>query len=224
MEPSESALRQYLQVLKRQAWLVILVPVVTLAAIVANLERQDSVYRASTKIAIGEKRGVLPNEFVDESTKRTIADVMRGNTISRRVIDELGLNMSVQKFQKKLKVELLPDVSAMDVGYDSTDRRLALLIVRSLSANFNDVVEDTLGPRAGSGTFDIVLREVDEPYVHPEAVAPKYGTNIIFGAIAGLALGLLLASRVRRSTRASARGRTPSSGSALRSSARSRGR
>jgi succinoglycan biosynthesis transport protein ExoP len=193
LEPSESALRQYLQVLKRQAWLVILVPVVTLAAIVVNLERQEPVYRASTKITIGEKRGLLPNEFVDESTKRTIADVMKGNTVSRRVIDELGLNMSVEKFQKKLKVELLPDVSSMDVSYDSTDRRLALTIVRSLSANFNDHVDEALGARTGSGTFDIVIREVDEPYVQPEAVAPKYGTNIIFGAIAGLALGLLLA-------------------------------
>jgi succinoglycan biosynthesis transport protein ExoP len=198
LEPSESALRQYLQVLKRQAWLVILVPVVTLAAIVANLERQEPVYRASTKIAIGEARGALPNEFVDESTKRTIADVMKGNTVSRRVIDELGLNMSVEKFQKKLKVELLPDVSGMDVSYDSTEQRLALAIVRSLQANFADVADESLGvvdegEKLTPGTFNLKLPVIDEPYVHPEAVSPKYGTNIIFGAIAGLALGLLLA-------------------------------
>jgi capsular polysaccharide biosynthesis protein/Mrp family chromosome partitioning ATPase len=198
LQPSESALRQYLQVLKRQAWLVILVPVVTLAAIVANVERQEPVYRASTKIYVGEARGAFPNEFVDESTKRTIAGVMKGNTVSQRVIDELNLNMSVEKFQKKLKVEILPDVSGMDVSYDSTDRRLALTIVESLGANFVDVADETLGvvmpgERPKTGEFNLKLPVIDEPYVLPDPVAPKYGTNIIFGAIAGLALGLLLA-------------------------------
>jgi capsular polysaccharide biosynthesis protein/Mrp family chromosome partitioning ATPase len=198
LDPSESALRQYLQVLKRQAWLVILVPVVTLAAIVANVERQEPVYRASTKIYVGEARGALPNAFVDESTKRTIAGVMKGNTVSQRVIDELNLNTSVEKFQKKLKVEILPDVSGMDVSYDSTDRRLALTIVESLGANFADVADETLGvvgpgERPKTGEFNLKLPVIDEPYVLPDPVAPKYGTNIIFGAIAGLALGLLLA-------------------------------
>jgi polysaccharide biosynthesis transport protein len=198
LEPSESALRQYLQILKRQAWLVILVPVVTIAAIVANLERQEPVYRAKAKIVVGESRARLPNEFVDQSTMRTMSNIMEGNEVSRRVLDELRLDKSVKTFKKKLKVQVLPDVSGMDVSYDSSDKQLALLIVRSLTANFNDVVDETLGvkdpgERTDPGTFDLVISEVDKPYVLPEAVAPKYGTNIIFGAIAGLALGLLLA-------------------------------
>jgi capsular polysaccharide biosynthesis protein/Mrp family chromosome partitioning ATPase len=198
LQPSESALRQYLQVLKRQAWLVILVPVVTLAAIVANLERQEPVYRASTKIIVGEARGVLPSEFVDESTKRTVADIMQGNEVSRRTLNDLQLNMSVEKFQKKLKVELLPDVSGMNVSYDSTDRRRALAIVRSLGANFIEVVDERLGvvgpgEKPTSGAFNLKLPVIDDPYVKGEAVSPKYGTNIIFGFIAGLALGILLA-------------------------------
>jgi capsular polysaccharide biosynthesis protein/Mrp family chromosome partitioning ATPase len=198
LEPSESALRQYLQVLKRQAWLVVLVPVVTLAAIVANLERQEPIYRATSKIVVGESRGALPSQLVDQSTMRTMSNIMEGNTVSRRVLDELGLDQSVEKFQKKLKVQVLPDVSGMDVSYDSTDKLLALTIVRSLNAHFTEVVDETLGvkkpgegPRTGS--FGLIITEVDKPHLLPEAVAPKYGTNIIFGAIAGLALGLLLA-------------------------------
>jgi capsular polysaccharide biosynthesis protein/Mrp family chromosome partitioning ATPase len=198
LQPSESALRQYLQVLKRQAWLVILVPVVTLGAIVANLERQEPVYRASSKISVAEARGILNSEFLDQSDIRTMSNIMEGNTVSRRVLDELRLDMSVEKFQKKLKVQVLPDVSNIDVSYDSTDRLRALAIVRSLSANFRDVVDENLGvidpgEKAKPGEFNFIIREVDTPHVLPEAVSPKYGTNIIFGFIAGLALGILLA-------------------------------
>lgn len=207
---SESALRQYLQVLKRQAWLIVLVPVLTVGAIVLNLERQQPVYRASTKIAVGETRKGLPSEFVDQSTMRTLANIMQGNTVSRRVLDELGLDMSVEEFQKKLTVEVLPEVSGMDVSYDSTNRRRALLIVRSLGTNFTDVADETLGvlrpgEKATTGSFNLKLPVIDEPHVLPEPVAPKYGANIIFGVIAGLALGILLAvarealdSRIRR--------------------------
>jgi capsular polysaccharide biosynthesis protein/Mrp family chromosome partitioning ATPase len=198
LQPSESALRQYLQVLKRQAWLVILVPVVTLGAIVANLERQEPVYRASAKISVAEARGILNSEFLDQSDIRTMSNIMEGNTVSRRVLDDLRLDMSVEKFQKKLKVQVLPDVSNIDVSYDSTDRRRALAIVRSLSDNFKDVVDENLGvidpgEKAKPGEFNFIIREVDRPHVLPDPVAPKYGTNIIFGAIAGLALGILLA-------------------------------
>jgi succinoglycan biosynthesis transport protein ExoP len=199
LQPSESALRQYLQVLKRQAWLVILVPVVTLGAIVANLERQEPVYRASTKIFVGEWRGPLLNaEPLEQSDMRTMSNIMQGNTVSERVLRQLRLNMTVEKFQKKLKVEILPDVSNIDVSYDSTDKRLALSIIDSLSAHFTEVVDESLGVKSGTekarpGDFNFIIREVDPPYVDPEAVAPKYGTNIIFGGIAGLALGILLA-------------------------------
>jgi Mrp family chromosome partitioning ATPase/capsular polysaccharide biosynthesis protein len=198
LQPSESALRQYLQVLKRQAWLVILVPLVTLGAIVANLERQEPVYRASAKIGIGEARGILPSEFVDQSTIRTMANFMEGNTVARGVIDDTGLNTSPEKFHKKLKVAALPDVSGLDVSYDSTNKLLALDVVRSMLRNFTKVVDAEFGvaekgERPTPGEFSIIIREVDRPHVLPDAVSPKYGTNIIFGFIAGLALGILLA-------------------------------
>lgn len=197
MQPSESALRQYLQVLKRQAWLVVLVPAVTLAAIVANVERQEAVYRASAKIVVGERRGVLPSVFVDQAQMRTMSSLMESDIVADKVIERLRLNTSAEKFKKKLEVGVLPDTSVLDISYDSTDKQLALDVVRELNRSFTEEVDATLGvagrgPRE-AGSFEITLDEFDPPHVLPDPVAPKYGTNVIFGAVAGIALGLLLA-------------------------------
>jgi len=198
LQPSESALRQYLQILKRQAWLVVLVPAVTLGAIVANLERQQPVYRASTKIIVGESRGVLPSQFGDQTLLRTMTNLMESDSVSRKTLNELGLEMTPEKFKKKLKVGVLPDVSALDVSYDSTNQPLALSIIRTLTRRFTEEVNATLGvtnegTASRRGSFDLIISTFDPPHVQPDPVAPKYGTNIIFGGIAGLALGLLLA-------------------------------
>jgi Mrp family chromosome partitioning ATPase/capsular polysaccharide biosynthesis protein len=199
VEPRESALRQYLETLKRQAWLVILVPVVTLGAMVAYLEQQDPVYRARTLIVVAEPRTKAPPVLASHSVTRTMTELLESDLVSRTVIDELALNISPEEFEKKLAVGVLPDVSALDITYDSTDRRLALNVLEEMTAIFTREVDETLGVD-GSGrdstrtseSFDLTVRVFDPPHLEPDPVAPKYGSNLIFGGVAGLALGLLL--------------------------------
>jgi Mrp family chromosome partitioning ATPase/capsular polysaccharide biosynthesis protein len=199
VEPRESALRQYLETLRRQAWLVILVPAVTLGAMFAYLEQQDPVYRARTLIVVGEPRTKAPPVLGSHSVTRTMTELLESDLVSRQIIDDLALNMSVEEFGDKLKVGVLPDVSVLDVTYDSTNQRVALNVLEELAAIFTREIDETLGVAASgratsrsSQSFDLIVRVFDPPHVEPEPVAPKYGANIIFGGVAGLALGLLL--------------------------------
>jgi Mrp family chromosome partitioning ATPase/capsular polysaccharide biosynthesis protein len=200
VEPRESALQQYVQTLKRQAWLVILVPVVTLGAMFAYLEMQDPVYRAKTLIVVGEPRTNAPPVLGSHSVTRTMTELLESDLVSRQIITDLGLNISPEEFAKKLKVGVLADVSVLDVSYDSTDRRVALNVLEEMTTIFTRELDETLGvARAGRAitgptqSFNLTVRVFDPPHVEPDAVAPKYGANLIFGAVAGLALGLLLA-------------------------------
>ncbi len=175
-----------------------LVPAVTLGAIVANLERQEPVYRASTKIVVGEPHGILPPGLGDQSTMRSMSTLMESDVIVRTVINRLGLDTTPAKFKKKLTIGLLPDTSVLEVSYESTDRRLALNVVRNIDQIFTSELDEVLGvkPTVGESrpdSFDLIVRVFDPPHVEPDPVSPKYGTNIIFGLVAGLALGLLLA-------------------------------
>jgi capsular polysaccharide biosynthesis protein/Mrp family chromosome partitioning ATPase len=200
VEPRESALRQYLETLKRQAWLVILVPAVTLGAMFAYLEQQDPVYRARTLIVVGEPRTKAPPVLGSHSVTRTVTKLLESDLVTRQIIDDLALNISPDEFRQKLNVGVLPDVSAVDVTYDSTDRRVALNVLEEMTTIFTREVDQRLGVAASgeastenTQSFDLIVQVFDPPHVEPEPVAPKYGANIIFGGVAGLALGLLLA-------------------------------
>lgn len=197
MQPSDSPLRHYLQVLKRQAWLVVLVPALTLAAAVAILETHRPVYRASMTLVVGEPRGELPPVLGTHSVSRTMTNLIESDLVVRGVIRELRLNKSAEKFREDLSVNVLPDTSVLDVTYDSTDRELALNVVSQLARIFTRQVDQTLGVRSGArqrpGSFELIVRVFDPPHLEPEPVAPKTGTNLVFAGVAGLALGLLLA-------------------------------
>jgi Mrp family chromosome partitioning ATPase/capsular polysaccharide biosynthesis protein len=196
VQPPESPLRQYLQTLKRQAWLVALVPALTIAVAVAILQTRAPVYRASMTMVVGQPRGPLPPELGSRSVTRTMTSLLENDVIVRGVIDQLSLDVTNKKFKEDLKVSVLPDTSVMDVSYDSTNRRQALQVVSELERIFTRALDQTLGVgrgRVAPGTpsFELVVRIFDPPHLEPEPVA-RTATSIIFAGLGGLALGLLL--------------------------------
>jgi len=195
VQPPESPLRQYLQTLKRQAWLVVLVPALTVAVAVAILQTRAPVYRASMTMVVGEPHGVLPPQLGSRSVTRTMTSLLENDVIVRGVIDQVGLDVTAEKFKDDLKVSVLPDTSVMDISYDSTNQRQALRVVSELERIFTRELDETLGVGKGSvngdRSFELVVRIFDPPHLEPEPVA-KTATGIIFAGLGGLALGLLL--------------------------------
>lgn len=199
VESSDSGLRDYLQTIKRQAWLIILVPWITVGATYAFLATQDPVYRASMTLVVGEKRGIDPPALGDFQLTRTLTTLLEGDLVARRVIRRLDLDISEKKFQENLRVSVLPDTAVLDVSYDSTDRQQALDVLLQLDRSFRAQVAETLGVRTDGQTtgrrrdsFDLVVRMYDRPHVEPGRVSPNAGVNLVFAGVAGLALGFML--------------------------------
>lgn len=198
MQSSDSALRQYLRTVKRQAWLVVLVPVLVVGAMFVVTKTQDQIYRASMTLLVGQQEIKGVPELADNSLTRNMTTLLESDYVTRTVIENLGLDMSAEAFQERLSVDVLPETSVLDVSYDSTDPELALSVVREIGRIYPDRVRRTLGTREPGerrriGSFDLVVRVFDPPHVQADPVGPKTGTNLIFGLVAGLALGLLLA-------------------------------
>jgi Mrp family chromosome partitioning ATPase len=197
MQPSESPLRHYLQILRRQAWLVVLAPIVALAATAIFFQIQKPVYRASTTMVVGEPRGDFPPVLGSHSVTRTLTNLLESDLIARSVIQTLDLRTSKETFLAKLRVDVLPDTSVLDVSYESRDPDVALAVVTELARIFTRQLDETLGVSeegpARPESFDLIVRVFDAPHVEPGPVPRSEATAFAFAGILGLALGLMLA-------------------------------
>jgi polysaccharide biosynthesis transport protein len=106
--------------------------------------------------------------------------------------------MSAKAFQDRLSVAVLPETPILDVSYDSTNPRLARSVISEIARIYPREIDRTLGTRTPgeprpANSFDLVVRQYDEPHVQADTVGGTVGTSAIFAAVAGLALGLLLA-------------------------------
>lgn len=172
---------------------------------------QDPVYRASMTLAVGEQADKGPPALADHSLTRNMTALLESDFVTRTTIRNLRLDMTAEAFKEKLSVDVLPETSVLNVSYDSTDPELAQRVVTEIARIYPRRIDETLGTRQPgkprvAGSFDLVVRVFDRPHLQADAVGPKTGTNMIFGLVAGLALGLLLAvarealdSRIRES-------------------------
>ena len=206
MQPTDSPLRQYLQTLRRQWWLLVLVPAVAMAATVFILAAQGPTYRAATTLVVGEPRGSLPPVLGSHAVTRTMTTLLQSDLVTRSVIRSLDLDVSTQEFQENLQVDVLPDTSVLNVSYTSSNRREALAVVSEIARIFTREISATLGTQTEPGgpgigeapaegeepqSFDLIVRIFDAPHV---AEVPQPRTSyVVYAGLAGLALGLLLA-------------------------------
>jgi capsular exopolysaccharide synthesis family protein len=181
-------------------WLIVLVPLVAIAAMGAFMATQEPVHRASTTLVVGEARGgLLPPVLGGDAVTLTLTRLLESDLLARTVIQRLELGISTRTFREKLEVGVLPDTSVLDVSYTSTRPRLALAVVTELADIFTKELDRTLGVRSAGdktrapGSFDLVVRVFDPPHVGADPVQKYWTRNLFIAGIAGLVLGVLLA-------------------------------
>jgi Mrp family chromosome partitioning ATPase/capsular polysaccharide biosynthesis protein len=199
LQPNDPPLQQYLDIVKRQIAIVILVPVLTIVAVNALLELKNPAYKATTTLVVGEPSGgERPPNLGTTSVTRTMTSLIESDYISRNVIRRLRMTTTRKDFAKNLKVEVLPDTSVLNVSYKSTNPKLALAVVSEISRLFERQLGESLGvldpgaAASASGSFELIVRQFDPPNVG-DAIVPNRTSTLILAGIAGLVLGLMLA-------------------------------
>jgi capsular polysaccharide biosynthesis protein/Mrp family chromosome partitioning ATPase len=193
---STPSLRQYLAFLKRQAWLILLVPALTLAATAYVTSQQPTVYRATMGIFVAQAGGLTQPQIGSQSLTQTMTNILESDVIARRAIDRIGLKSTPDDLHKKLHVTVNPDSSVLKVTYDSENKRLATNVLGAVATEWRALIRDKLGVTGDPkrpGPFLIVADVLDPPHIEPNPVSPKPAKNMVFAGALGLALGLLFA-------------------------------
>lgn len=182
----------------RARWITIAASVLLATAVAGIVTLLTTpLYQASTRL------------FVSASTASSVSDIYQGNrfsqervvshaqllmgeTVAQRTIDKLGLDMTAEALQEKVKATAKTGTVLIDVDVLDPSPVRARDIANALSDEFVVMVKELETVEGGAKPDARVV--VEQRASVPDApVSPKKARNILLGVAAGLALGIGLA-------------------------------
>ena len=155
-------------------------------------------YRATSSVLVTSDRGETPLEMVQgsnyaENLVATFVVLANSEIVLQPVIDELGLNTSVQALASVVSADSPLNTVIIDVHADSQDPALAQEITASVAKNLVQVVTREVSPTAQDGSATIRLTTIQSANLPQYPYEPRKTLNVLVGGLAGLGIGGLLA-------------------------------
>jgi capsular exopolysaccharide synthesis family protein len=196
-QPEEAGigLRQYLDVLSRRKWTVLVILALAVGASSLLTLREQSIYKAEATIAVGQGRGLFnpQNGNAIQPFAATMKELLESTVVARGVIHDLGLSLTPDQLLSKVSVSFNPDSAALHVSALDHVPARAEAIAASMSTHFTDLVAQRFGTTVSAGSDPVRAFVWDPAHVVPGRVSPTPTRNLVIAAALGLVLGLLAA-------------------------------
>jgi capsular exopolysaccharide synthesis family protein len=203
---SESAglgLRHYLDVLRRRWWIVATLAVLAGGAAFGLSSIPQPVYRAQTKIVVGQGGGVFPPSvsYAIQPLTATMGNLVTSNVVAADVIRRLGLkDETPESLLKKISVVVNPTTAVIAIDVDAQSKGRATDIAREVGFVFSGLVQKRFGTDvtapAGAGApqqLPLTATIFDPAHAMPDAVSPKPKRDTVLAVMLGVFLGLIAA-------------------------------
>lgn len=154
-------------------------------------------YQASTRLFVSTNSSASASDLYQGnlfSQQRVLsyAELLSGQTVAQRTIDKLGLDMSADDLQSRIKATVKPDTVLIDVQVRDESPVRARDIANALSDEFVALVSELETPAAG-GRPDARVVVEQRASIPTSPVVPNPVRNIAIGLAVGLLLGVGLA-------------------------------
>lgn len=121
--------------LKRKIWLVLLVTL--LAALIGYVGAKmftTPMYTATTQVYVYQEDSVIDynNLTVASQLRRDCAVIIKGESVTREVVEKLGLPINPKALGKAIKVETEDNTRILRISYTDVDPERATLIVNTV--------------------------------------------------------------------------------------------
>jgi capsular exopolysaccharide synthesis family protein len=188
-------LRQYLDVLRRRRWIVLVVVALSVGVSSLLTLREQSIYKAETTIVVGQGPGLiqLQNANGIQAFSATMKELIKSTELAQGVISDLGLTLSPNQLLSKVSVSFNPDSAALDVSVLDQVPVEAKAIAGRIGARFTALVAGRLARGVPNSPTSPPVRAVvwDPAHVVPGRVSPTPSKNLIIAGALGLVLGFL---------------------------------
>ena len=193
MPDTSLTFQDYLHILRRRLWIIVLTVALAIGAAISITALQNPVYRASEKIVVGQDQGLVDARFGNwiQSFTQTMTTLLESEVVASTVVDNLNLDMSPRRLLNQLQVSSRPDSAVLDVTYDSTSREEAVAVLTEVGDVFTRLVDERLA--TSTSEVPITATVFDPAHLEPGQVSPKPVRTLIIAGVLGLALGVILA-------------------------------
>ena len=128
-QEQELDLREIIHILTVRWWIIAIFTALSIIITgFVTFTMIDPVYKAETSLFVGKESDKIASldlgEFnLNKSLVSDYRQLILSRLVSQEVIDELGLDMTVSTFQKKVEVTTIEDSRLFKISFESTTRK-----------------------------------------------------------------------------------------------------
>lgn len=180
-------LKDYIRILRRRGWLIILLALLTAAAAFGFSKAQPTVWEASARLFITSRPDFGQTQAARE-LRRDFAAWLRSSKRAATVIDTLQLDMGPWELMGDVTIAPSTSESVIQVDVENTDPEVAMAIARTWA---EQLIYERQRLNADLRSEDRIHAELlDEPTVGIKS--PKPLINTAAGAVFGMLLGIVV--------------------------------
>jgi capsular polysaccharide biosynthesis protein len=183
-------LKQYLGVLVRKWWIMVLACVVTVTSAVIFSEVRPPIYRASAVLQVIPARYEYGLILAAEQLLRQFANQIHTTNMAQQVIDELQLDITTDKLLADVTVAPIPEDFLIQIDVDRASPEEARAVASTLA---RDYVGYHAAQMLDIDRADRVRIRILEDARYGWVYWPKTKTLALAGGVLGLLIGLVLA-------------------------------
>lgn len=178
-------LREYLRILRRRGWIIVLTAVLTAAVALGISKLQTPTYRARVQIsAVPARLDWGGSQSTKELLNNFVINI-KTHRMANRVIDHAQLDMSSYDLLEKMEVSAELSNFSIDIAAKDPDPTVAMQIAQTTAELFAQDREEWNQRQDKQDRIDVAV-------VDDARDAPLFRPNLLVNGVAGVVLGALV--------------------------------
>jgi receptor protein-tyrosine kinase len=186
------SLADILAVLRRRAWVIVLVAILCASAAIAFSMTRTPLYEGTITILVGQDEGIVSESPGNvqglQSLTETMAEAVDSRPVAQAAIDRLGLSTQPDELLSNLRVEQVPNTQFVQAAYTDSSPEEAQRVANTIGDVFSEQISE-VSPSASAITATIWERAA----APQDPVSPDPVRDGLLALVLGLMLGVGLA-------------------------------
>lgn len=178
-------LLDYLRVLIRRGWIMVLAVVITTVAAYAYSQAQTEVYRASQRVLMEPQRNDLGLSETLRNQMASYVEYLNTDTVAAIVIDELQLDMQPGTLRSDVNISSNPTTLVIQIDVDLEDGPTAAAVATQWGRHLVEWREEQNSDLDRADRIGAQLLDTAGWGLH----TPNTRVNVLAGAILGVVIG-----------------------------------